>query len=66
MPIEKTFIISKIERIKENMKKVRSKLQLSDDNIIHSEDTLAVLERYFQLIVDYAIDFELRNAIGYN
>jgi uncharacterized protein YutE (UPF0331/DUF86 family) len=56
MPIEKTFIISKLERIKENLEKIRSKLQLSDDEIIHSEDTLAILERYFQLVVDYAID----------
>ena len=56
MPIEKTFVISKIERIRENVEKIRLKLQLSDDAILHSEDILAVLERYFQLIVDYAID----------
>ncbi len=57
MPIEKTFIISKIERIKENLEKIQSKLtRLSDDEILQSEDHLAVLERYFQLVVDYAID----------
>jgi len=56
MPIEKTFIISKIERIKENLEKIQSKLQLSDNDIIQSTDHLAILERYFQLIVDYAID----------
>ena len=56
MPIEKAFIISKIERIKESLKKIRSKLQLSDDEIIRSDDNLAALERYFQLVVDSAID----------
>ncbi len=57
MTIEKTFIISKIERIKENLEKIQSKLALlSDDEILHSEDYTAVLERYFQLVVDYAID----------
>ncbi|MEK7213493.1 MAG: DUF86 domain-containing protein [Patescibacteria group bacterium] len=56
MPIEKTFIISKIENIRENLKKIRNKLRLSDDEIVHSDDDLAALERYFQLIVDYAID----------
>ena len=47
MPIEKTFIISKIERIKENLDKIRSKLQLSDDDIIHSDDNLAALGKIF-------------------
>lgn len=56
MPIEKTFVISKIERIKENLDKIRTKLQLSDDAIVKSDDNLAILERYFQLVVDYAID----------
>ncbi len=56
MTIEKTFIISKIERIKENLDRIQSKLKLSNEEILHSNDTLAVLERYFQLIVDYAID----------
>jgi len=56
MPIENAFIISKIERIKENLDKVKSKLSLSDEEILNSQDHLAVLERYFQLIVDYAID----------
>ena len=56
MPIEKTFILSKIERIKENLEKIRTKLELSDDDILCSSDHLAVLERYFQLVVDYAID----------
>lgn len=56
MPIEKTFIISKIERIKESLGKIRSKLKLSDNEIIQSDDHLSVLERHFQLAVDYAID----------
>ncbi|HCB35193.1 MAG: hypothetical protein A3H73_01940 [Candidatus Taylorbacteria bacterium RIFCSPLOWO2_02_FULL_50_120] len=56
MTIEETFIISKIERIKENLEKVRSKLKFSNEEIIKSDDHLAVLERSFQLIVDYAID----------
>ncbi|MFA6315669.1 MAG: DUF86 domain-containing protein [Candidatus Paceibacterota bacterium] len=56
MTIEKTFIISKIERLKDNLAKVQSKLQLSDDEIMHSTDHLAALERYFQLMVDCAID----------
>ena len=56
MPIEKTFIISKIERIKDNLGKIQAKLKFSDQEIIKSGDHLAVLERSFQLIVDYAID----------
>ena len=56
MPIENTFIISKIERIKESINKIKSKLQFSDGEILRSDDHLAVLERNFQLIVDYAID----------
>src|SRR3989338_9019966 len=56
MTIEETFIISKIERIKENLEKVRSKLKFSNEEIIKSDDHLAVLERSFQLVVDYAID----------
>ena len=56
MPIEQAFIISKVERIRKSLKKIRSKLQLTDDQLIHSDDDLAVLERNFQLMVDYAID----------
>lgn len=56
MTIETTFVISKIERMKENLQRIRAKLQMSDDDVIHSEDHLAVLERNFQLLVDGAID----------
>lgn len=56
MSIDKTFLISKIERIKDSLTKIRNKLLFSDDEIIKSDDHLSVLERNFQLIVDYAID----------
>lgn len=57
MPINQTFIVSKIERLKDNLEKIKTKLAaMSDEEIIHSEEDLAVMERYFQLMVDYAID----------
>ncbi|MEN9524581.1 MAG: hypothetical protein RL536_650 [Candidatus Parcubacteria bacterium] len=56
MPLEKVFIVSKIERLKDNLSKIKSKLLLSDQEILSSADHLASLERYFQLVVDYAID----------
>ncbi len=56
MPIKETFVIPKAESIKENLENIRSKLLLSDFDILHSKDNLAALERYFQLVVDYAID----------
>ena len=56
MPIKEAFIISKAERIRENLEKIRSKLKLSDEEIVKSDDHLSVLERHFQLMVDDAID----------
>ncbi len=55
MPIEKAFIISKIGLLKENLDKIKEGLKISDEEILHSDKDLASLERYFQLIVDYAI-----------
>ena len=56
MPIKEAFVIPKVERIKDSLEKIRTKLKLSDSEILRSDDNLSILERHFQLIVDYAID----------